>query len=53
MNPLVLAQVQELARQMKEARRSGELARASKLEQTISVLNSYGQSCKTGRKQAR
>ena len=42
-----VAQVRELARQMKQARKNGDNKRASKLEFTIHIINatmqSYGQ----------
>ena len=44
MNPLYIAQARELSRQMRQARKSGKMDIALKLEQTISILNSYGQS---------
>lgn len=44
MNPVLIAQARELARQMKQARQEGRLDIAKKLEQTISILNRYGQS---------
>lgn len=44
MNQLYIAQARELARQMKQSRKNGKLDIALKLEQTISILNKYGQS---------
>ena len=49
MNQLYIAQARELARQMKQARREGMLDTAQKLEQTINILNSYGQRRNSGK----
>lgn len=39
MNPVLLAQVRELSRQMKEARESGDEKRADILRDTIHIMN--------------
>jgi hypothetical protein len=44
MNQAFIAQAKELARQMKQARKSGDIIKASRLEKAIHLLNSYGQS---------
>lgn len=43
MNPKFIAQARLLAKQMKMHRKAGRLDLAKRLEDTISVLNSYGQ----------
>ena len=43
MKPIYIAQARLLAKQMKMHRKAGRLDLAKRIEDTISVLNSYGQ----------